>query len=523
MALEAGASEETGAARALALARLLDGRVVAALALAMVLPLLLTTIPPLIDLPGHLGRYAIQTAPAGDILHRYFLFRWGISLNLGVDLIVEELHHLVGLIEATWLAVALIPVLTVTGIAAIARTRNPTGAWALPWALVFVHGYAFHYGFVNFTLAVALSLNGFALWTRFEGRPRLRAALFVPLSGALMVVHAVGGSVMLAMIVGDAVWRARHGAGRATVLRLWPLLGAVAIVALWASYGNAGHGPTRWVLERKFDGLMMAARDQNVFLDIGTVIAAIAVLATGWRSGARMRAPGAVAALALVYLAAPAVLSDVKHIDERLMPALLMATLVLQDWSGVTPRLRRIALASGFALLALRLLVTIIAFAGYQASYTREIQALDHVAPQSRVLAFTQEGCGLADWRGDRLDHLSNFASVNRDAWVNSHWTIEGVQLLHVLYRPSPHLFDDPSQFVWPARCIDMSQPFEARGRHTLAEALAHAPLDRVDYLWLIGALTPAAIDPRLEMIWSQGSSALFRVRNPVPNPMLTP
>ncbi len=29
--------------------------------------------------------------------------------------------------------------------------------------------------------------------------------------------------------------------------------------------------------------------------------------------------------------------------------------------------------------------------------------------------------CGFHGWRGDRLDHLSNFATVDRDAWVNSH------------------------------------------------------------------------------------------------------
>ncbi|MEI9926800.1 MAG: hypothetical protein WDN44_02680 [Sphingomonas sp.] len=97
------------------------------------------------------------------------------------------------------------------------------------------------------------------------------------------------------------------------------------------------------------------------------------------------------------------------------------------------------------------------------------------------------------------------------------------MQLLHVLYRPSPRYFDDPSQFVWPARCIVSRLPFEGRGRHTMAETLPRLPLDRVDYLWLIGADDPRISDPRLFRIWADGASALYRVRSPVPNRALRP
>ena len=38
------------------------------------IPLLLPTIPPLVDLPGHMGRYAIQMAPPNSELHRWFEF-----------------------------------------------------------------------------------------------------------------------------------------------------------------------------------------------------------------------------------------------------------------------------------------------------------------------------------------------------------------------------------------------------------------------------------------------------------------
>jgi hypothetical protein len=54
----------------------------------------------------------------------------------------------------------------------------PTSLFALPLAYAF----PFQFGFVNFTLGVALTFLAAALWLRLgtQGRTRLRAALFVP-------------------------------------------------------------------------------------------------------------------------------------------------------------------------------------------------------------------------------------------------------------------------------------------------------------------------------------------------------
>ncbi|RYY46948.1 MAG: hypothetical protein EOP59_02040, partial [Sphingomonadales bacterium] len=85
---------------------------VALMMAAVVLPLLFTPIPPLIDLPGHLGRFAIQASGPESALRSYFDFRWGLSLNLGVDLAVEGLRHAFGLVGALWIMVAATTALT---------------------------------------------------------------------------------------------------------------------------------------------------------------------------------------------------------------------------------------------------------------------------------------------------------------------------------------------------------------------------------------------------------------------------
>ncbi|RYY28326.1 MAG: hypothetical protein EOP62_03775 [Sphingomonadales bacterium] len=498
---------------------LLGSPAIALFAFAAILPLFFTAIPPLIDLPGHLGRFAIQAAGPESPLRTYFDFRWALSLNLGADLAVEALRHVFGLAGALWAVVAATTGLTVLGVFLIARAGNRHGAYAISWALPFVHGFAFRHGFVNFSLGAALSLLGFAVWLHLADRVKLRAALILPLAPLLLVVHAVGGGLLIVLIGGREAWLAwRTGDWRA-VWVVWPLAAGGVFAAAYMLFGNSSGGATRWVLERKLDGLMMAARDQHILLDIGTSLLTVAVLVTGWRAGAKMREAGAVAALALLFVAVPALLSGVAHVDSRLVPLLAMLALALQDWSKVMPGLRRGVMIAGFALFAVRLAVTTTAFAGYGASYDSEMKAIDHIARGSRVLALTQIECGLAGWREARLDHVSNLASVYREAWVNSHWAAQGAQLLQVRYRPSNDYYADPSEFVWPERCIDMAKPFAARSRHTIAETMPRLPVDRVDYIWLIGTRAPADFaDPRLARIWSNGTSDLFAVRAPVPN-----
>jgi len=187
---------------------------------------------------------------------------------------------------------------------------------------------------------------------------------------------------------------------------------------------------------------------------------------------------------------------------------LLFAT---QDWSRVTPRWRHSVGGAGFALLALRFAVTTASFVGYGERYQRELAALDHVPRGARVLNLSRVNCVDAGWQSQRLEHLANLATPLRGAWVNAHWSIDGLQLLEVRYRPSTGYAQDPSQLVWPAQCVDVTQPFATRNRHTLIESIPALPLDKVDYLWLVGErLPPAARDARLRLIWSDDISELY-------------
>src|SRR3954468_13140697 len=79
-------------------------------------PLLWPDIPPLVDLPGHMGRYAVQLdigrSPA---LQAFYDFKWQLIGNLGVDLLVIPLAKVFGLDLGVKMIVAAIPPRTVAG------------------------------------------------------------------------------------------------------------------------------------------------------------------------------------------------------------------------------------------------------------------------------------------------------------------------------------------------------------------------------------------------------------------------
>src|SRR3546814_12874657 len=65
-----------------------------------IIPLLWPTVPPLVDLPGHMARYRVQL-DYGDHpwLRDWYAFHWQLIGNLGVDLLVEPLGRLFGIAQ----------------------------------------------------------------------------------------------------------------------------------------------------------------------------------------------------------------------------------------------------------------------------------------------------------------------------------------------------------------------------------------------------------------------------------------
>ncbi|HEY0627220.1 MAG TPA: hypothetical protein VGD10_10870 [Allosphingosinicella sp.] len=500
------------------------------LVLLSAVPLLWPDIAPLVDLPGHMGRYRVQLDLAeSEALQRFYTFEWRLIGNLGIDLLVIPLAPLLGLELAVRLIVLSIPPLTAAGLLLIARVVHGRLPPTAPLALPFAYSFPFHFGFVNFCLSIAFAFLAFALWRWLAIRRRflLRAALFVPLSLLIWVTHTFGWGVL--GVLAYAAEMVRHRDEGKGWFKSWfqaafdvlPLVPPILLMVAWRS-GQVGGRTTDWFnWEQKFRWFYMMLRDRWELFDVASValmsfVIVIALLIMLW--GLFLRPPErrrvdfsrmlAIFAifLTLVFLLLPRVVFGSAYADMRLAPfAFAMALLAIRFHPAMsTGALRWIAIAA-LAFFLARTGATAASFLMFDRVYDRELQALNHVPRGARLVSFTGITCR-QPWKMSRLEHMPALAVVRRDAFSNDQWTMVGAQLLGVNYPPGLRFVRDPSQMVTPVKC---------RGEFWLSlnQTLFHLPRNAFDYVWLI---QPPSHDPRLTAgltpLWRSGTSVLYRV-----------
>ncbi len=501
---------------------------VALAAFVSAIPLLWPDIPPLVDLPGHMGRWRIQLA-IGDQpqLQQWYAFRWSLIGNLGIDLLVVPLAPVFGLELAVKLVVLAVPALTVAGLLWIAREvhgRIPaTALFALPLA----YGFPFQFGFVNFALAMALALNAFALWLRLArlGRLRLRAILFVPVSCLIWLCHTFGWGV-LGVLAFSAEMIRQHDVRREAGGRGWvqafvraglacvPLALPMLLMIAWRSGDHVGGQTGDWFNWRaKIGWLTMVLRDRWQAFDIAATAILYLILFKGFRDPAIEYSRNlGLSALFLfaVFVLLPRIVFGSAYADMRLAPfALAIAIVALRPRPGASAKGAATLALAGLAFFLARTAGTTVSYWMFDRTYDRELAALDRLPRGARVVSFVGHNCR-NDWRMSRLEHLPAFALVRRLAYSNDQWSMAGAQMLTPRYRLAGAFAHDPSQIVTPSRC-----PGELWRR--IDTALAEFPREAFDHVWLI---QPPAYDPALERgltpVWRDGDSALFRVDRPI-------
>ncbi|WP_343526221.1 hypothetical protein [Sphingomonas sp.] len=510
---------------------------VAAMALLAALPLIWPTVPPLVDLPGHMGRYRVQLEYAHQPwLANWYHFEWQLIGNLGIDLLIEPLAPIFGLELAVKLIVIAIPVLTVTGLLWIAREvqgRIPaTALFALPLA----YSYPIQFGFVNFALSMALALNLFALWLRMGrlGAVRLRAGLFVPLSCILWVAHTFGWGV-LGVLAFSAELIRQHDIRRAKGARGvkgWaeaafragigciPLALPMVMMVLWRSGDHVTGQTTDWFNWRwKINWVTMVLRDRWMAFDLASVTVLFLVLLKGVRDERVEYSRNLVltaAFLAVVYLLLPRIVFGSAYADMRLAPYVLaIALIALRPRRGLSLRGASTLAVVGLLFFVVRIGVTTVSFVMYSNDYDRVLAALDHVPPRARLLTFVGRPYCADVWPSSRLEHVAGLALERKLAYANDQWSMAGGQLLTARYAPAKRFAHDPSEIVTPRRC---------RGQwwRPIDTALKLLPRDAFDYVWLVH---PPRYDEALTRgmtpIWRSGRDVLYRIddRRPIIDP----
>jgi hypothetical protein len=489
--------------------------VAALIALAFV-PLLYPKVPPLVDLLGHMGRYRVELDLAhSPELQRYFDFRWQLIGNLGVDLLIIPLAKLFGLELAVKLIAMAIPPMTVAGFLWVAREVHhrlpPTAALALPFA--FSHPFLF--GFLNFTLSMALALLAFGLWLRLGrlGKTRLRAMLFIPISFVIFICHTFGwGALGLLCFSAEAVRQHDKGtswwrAGLKAALHAAVMAGPVLLMLAWRSEvsGAPTKGWFEW--ERKGLWLLWSLRDRWQLIDTSILtligLTGIAALGSRWFVLSRNLAFSAFV-LSLTFLALPWMVFGSAYADMRLAPYSLAILLLAIRAKDDPPRDFSLVLAVIASALAFgKFAVTTASLAIGGDRQEKQLAALEHVERGAPLVFLVGQPC-TNTWPLFRPSHLGAMAIVRRHAFSNEQWSVEGANLLKVRFPEAGWFRADPSQMVSSATCLERRSP-------PVDQIMRLIPRDAFDYVWVVDV---PPFDPKslagYHLVWSSDGSSLF-------------
>jgi hypothetical protein len=490
---------------------------VGALILLSAVPLIYPPIPPLVDLLGHMGRYRVELdVSTSPWLGQYYSYDWQPIGNLGVDLLVVPLARLFGLELAVKLIVLAIPPLTIAGFLWVAREVHgripPTALFALPFA----YSHPFMFGFVNFSLSVALAFLAFGLWLHLARRDRLklRAALFVPISIVIYFTHTFGwGMLGLLCFSAEAVRQHDHGRGwLRSGLRAALYASAMALPLLfmlaWRSsieQGETGH----WFdLMRKTVFLIEVLRDRWKWFDILSLCVCLMIIVEARRQKTLTFSRNlAFSALVLLagFIVMPYLVFSSAYADMRLIPYVLAVALLAIRFRGEMPKREATALAiAGLAFFLVRVAGNTVSLAIAANDQSAMLRALEHVQMGARVASLVgQRGCD-SNWPLARNNHLGALVIVRKHGFSNDQWQVAGANLMQIHY-PAARAFEaDPSEMI-----ANGCSP----GWRSLERAFAALPRGAFDYVWLIDSPAPNPSALRgMELAWSGRGARLYRV-----------
>lgn len=492
--------------------RLLWWAAVIAVAATLVAPLLIVDMPLLGDYPNHLARaFVLASLPDDRVLAQMYAAHWSIIPNLGLDLLLPPLIHVLPVHVAGRLVIALAVLLTFLG--AVAYNRNLGGSW---WALgagLAAWNSCLLYGFLNFSLSLGLALMLAAGWLRWrEARPVLALGVGVPGALALFACHLMG-LLFFALLAACAELAALRRPFLRNVLRRAAVLGLVLLApaALYASSALQGlGGDASWVSPwNKGLQLLTTFANFNWWLDRAAFVLAVGVPAAALilRRG-RFPPPAAWAmgALLIAYLAAPFSWKGTFLLDTRLstmLDVMLFAGFVPRGW---TKRATAVTACAAASLFLLRMSVLATAFSNHRAVLT-ELRTAIAPIPAGATVAVADAGFQEAPdyWAAD-----PHWLKLSNGVPLSAHL---GALVLIERRAYWPFEFDIPSQ-----QPIVTLQPFAdlATRTDTLPDRTRLLRMDLCGFSHVLltdAEAVPPLPEARFRLLRQEGFGALYEIR----------
>lgn len=489
------------------------------LCLAAITPLLVVDFPPLVDLYGHLGRYAIQTDLANrPELQKYFSYEWQLIGNLGADLLVQALYSLLGLETAMRVIVITTQLLASAGILLISRELHDRITPFAIAALPLIYGLPFNYGFLNFSMSMALGMLAFVIWIRLRRRGQdITSRIWLGVAGIMIWVCHTYGWAFLSLLCGSSalahVIAARYRVRTALkeiISKCWPLLLPLVPMLVWRSEAG-GLNLMGWGLNFKLQWLVSVFRTKWIGPDAASVFVVVSLIYWAIRSksvGFDMRLSIAALLCFVSFMLLPIQVFGSMFADMRLAPYVLMTALLAISPQKLGSKTMRTLNLIAFTFFACRMLTTAAAYIEQDRSVAEVLPTIDSIPEGSRVAFFSVVPC-TETWELPVLSHMGGVALARRNVFVNNQWQVAGVNPLIVDYAAAAPFEHDPSQFVHEGDCKRPVYP-------NLARVLDEFPHPAFTHVWIVGSLPdPLVVPLGLEPIPHAGKGALYAVINP--------
>ena len=369
----------------------------ALLALASLLPTLLTPIPAMGDYLNHLARMYLLSEMSTIKANPYYEAAWAFYPNLAMDLMVPRIARLIGAENATRLFLLFSQLLIIGGALAlewVVKRRVHLAGFA---ALLFLYCLPFTWGFVNFECSLGIALWGIAAYLCAAEQPApVRFVVNTAFVLVLFTAHFFSLGIYGATLGLYESWRAfdRKVTCGDAALRLVTL--AIPVVALLVvmrlTAGSVGSEGTFWYFNYKLLWPFFIMNGYSMAISGASAIVLMVALYVAARFGMLKLQPAGIwvaTGFALLYLTIPPRLFGTAFADIRVLPA---AALILPAFCSLSLPSRRwtmaaLAIVGGITLA--NLAVVLVVWLSYRADYSALIQSFQKIDRGSKILIGT--------------------------------------------------------------------------------------------------------------------------------------